>query len=89
MRDPTKFREYADECRRLASRMPEHKETLLSMADAWMGCAKAAEKDEREKRKLTLLKREVPTCDGRGRVPAPRKGRFPFECAGKAEGRSP
>jgi hypothetical protein len=60
MRDPTKFREYADECRRLASRMPEHKETLLSMADAWMGCAKAAERDEREKKKTHSTQKRSP-----------------------------
>src|SRR5437899_1213387 len=40
-------------------------------------------------RKLTLLKREAPTGDGRGRVPGPRKGQLPFECAGKAERRDP
>jgi hypothetical protein len=48
MRDPTKFREYADECRRLARSMPEHREVLLAMADAWIACAGAAEKEERK-----------------------------------------
>src|SRR2546428_4126527 len=51
MRDPTTFRKYADECRRLASVMPEHKDTLLQMAEAWVACAKAAEKKETEKKK--------------------------------------
>jgi hypothetical protein len=45
MRDPTMFRKYAEECRNLARTMPQHKETLLQMADAWMACAEAAEKE--------------------------------------------
>jgi hypothetical protein len=43
MRDPKTFRKYAEECQRLAARMPQHKQTLLEMADAWLACAKAAE----------------------------------------------
>jgi hypothetical protein len=49
MRDSTKFRKYADECRRLARTMPEHKQTLLEMAEVWMTCAKQAEKSEKGK----------------------------------------
>jgi hypothetical protein len=45
MRDPAKFRNYAEECRRLAHSMPaEHRGTLLKMADAWMQCAREAER---------------------------------------------
>jgi hypothetical protein len=45
MRDPKTFRKYADECRRLALALPQHKETLLQMAEAWTACAAEAEKD--------------------------------------------
>jgi hypothetical protein len=45
MRDPAKFRNYAEECRRLANSMPtEHRGTLLKMADAWVQCAREAER---------------------------------------------
>jgi hypothetical protein len=41
MKDVIKFREYAEDCRRLAKSMkPEHKATLL--ADAWDKCAEEA-----------------------------------------------
>ena len=43
MRDPKTFRKYAEECRRLADKMPQHKATLLEMADAWLACANAAD----------------------------------------------
>jgi hypothetical protein len=39
MRDPKIFRKYAEECRRLAAKMPQHEATLLEMADAWLACA--------------------------------------------------
>jgi hypothetical protein len=44
MRDPAKFRKYAEECRRLANTMPEHRGALMKMADAWMDCAREAER---------------------------------------------
>jgi hypothetical protein len=45
MRDPAKFRRYAEECRRLANSMPaEHRGTLFKMADAWIECAREAER---------------------------------------------
>jgi hypothetical protein len=55
MKDVIKFREYAEDCRRLAKSMkPEHKTTLLEMADAWERVAKEAEqgagKTERDRR---------------------------------------
>jgi hypothetical protein len=43
MRDPKAFRKYAEECRRLANKMPEHRTALLEMAEAWLACATAAE----------------------------------------------
>jgi hypothetical protein len=56
MKDVNKFREYAEECRRLAKSMKaEHQPTLLKMADAWDRVAEEREhqdvKGEREKRK--------------------------------------
>jgi hypothetical protein len=54
MKDVMKFREYAEDCRRLAKSMkPEHKATLLEIADAWDQCAdeaaREAGKDEQAK----------------------------------------
>jgi hypothetical protein len=56
MKDVIKFREYAEECRRLAKSMKaEHQSTLLKIADAWDRVAEERErqgdKEEREKRK--------------------------------------
>ena len=56
MKDVIKFREYAEDCRRLAKSMkPEHKATLLEIADAWDRVAEERErqggKEEREKKK--------------------------------------
>jgi hypothetical protein len=42
MKDSVKFKRYAEECRRLANRMPEHKTILLEIADAWIHCAEDA-----------------------------------------------
>jgi hypothetical protein len=48
MKDVMKFRGYADDCRRLSKNMkPEHKVTLLEIADAWDQCAAEAEKEAR------------------------------------------
>jgi hypothetical protein len=45
MEDATKFRRYAEDCRRLAKSMkPEHKAMLLEIADAWDECAEEAER---------------------------------------------
>jgi hypothetical protein len=49
MEDVIKFRRYAEDCRRLANSMkPEHKATLLEIADAWDKCAEEAEREDRE-----------------------------------------
>jgi hypothetical protein len=46
MKDVIKFREYAEDCRRLAKSMKlEHKATLLEIADAW---ERVAEERERQ-----------------------------------------
>jgi hypothetical protein len=46
MKDVMKFKSYAEDCRRLANTMkPEHKTTLLEIADAW---DQVAEEGERE-----------------------------------------
>jgi hypothetical protein len=45
MNDPMTFREYAEDCRRLATSMkPEHKAMLLEIADAWDQVAEEAER---------------------------------------------
>jgi hypothetical protein len=45
MKDFIKLKGYAEDCRRLAKVMkPEHKATLLEIADAWDQCAEEAER---------------------------------------------
>ena len=56
MKDVIQFREYAEDCRRLAKSMKaEHQSTLLKIADAWDRAAEERErqggKEEREKKK--------------------------------------
>ena len=44
MQNPAKFREYAEECRKLATTAKlDHKEKLLEIAKAWDECAKELE----------------------------------------------
>jgi hypothetical protein len=44
MQDPAQFRKYAEECRRLAQfGLPEHRVTLLEIAEAWIKCAEDLE----------------------------------------------
>jgi hypothetical protein len=46
MKDVIKFKEYAEDCRRLAKSMePEHKTRLLEIADAWDRLAEEAERE--------------------------------------------
>jgi len=48
MQNPAKFREYAEECRRLAEQASgKNKETLLMIAEAWTNCAVEAERSEK------------------------------------------
>ena len=44
MQNPAKFREYAEECRKLAETAKAgHKEKLLEIAKAWEDCAREME----------------------------------------------
>jgi len=36
------YRQYAEECRKLARSMPEHRAKLLAMAEVWLELAKKA-----------------------------------------------
>jgi phytoene/squalene synthetase len=48
MQDAKKYREYAEECRRIAQHLPpDQKATLLEIANAWIRCA---ENEERNKK---------------------------------------
>ncbi len=48
MQNPAKFREYAEECRRLAEQANGNsRTTLLIIADAWMNCAMEAERSQK------------------------------------------
>jgi curved DNA-binding protein CbpA len=40
------YRQYAADCRRLAQSMPEHRDKLREIAEAWEMLAENAEKDE-------------------------------------------
>jgi hypothetical protein len=44
MNEESKYREYATSCIRLAEKMPEHRDALLQIAEAWIGLAKELER---------------------------------------------
>jgi hypothetical protein len=45
MQDPAKFREYAEECKRLAKTANgKDRAALLEIAEAWLACAAEAER---------------------------------------------
>jgi hypothetical protein len=48
MQDARTYRQYAEECRKLAKSMPEHRAKLLDMAAVWLDLAIKSElaKDE-------------------------------------------
>jgi hypothetical protein len=51
MEDASTYRQYAEECRKLATSMPQHRAKLLAMAAVWLELAdKAAGKTAKEKR---------------------------------------
>ena len=50
MENANTYRQYAEECRRLANSMPEHRAKLLDMAAVWTDLANKAEAT-RDKRK--------------------------------------
>jgi hypothetical protein len=46
-----KFRDYAAECRRLAGRASENdRKVLMEIAEAWLSCAKEAERKQTSKK---------------------------------------
>ena len=49
MQDANTYRQYAEECRKLAQSMPTHRESLLSMAEVWMDLAEKAEAKQNQK----------------------------------------
>ena len=49
MQDANTYRQYAEECRKLAQSMPEHRESLLNMAAVWMDLAQKAEAKQKQK----------------------------------------
>jgi len=46
MQNPAKFREYAEQCKRLAKTAATEKDgsALLDIAEAWLACAREAER---------------------------------------------
>ena len=51
MQDAQTYRKYAEECRKLAQSMPEHRAKLLDMAAVWTRLAEKAEaKEEKDGR---------------------------------------
>jgi hypothetical protein len=52
MNDAKRFREYAEECRKIAATLPgDQKGRLLEIGKAWEECAKAAEAKEQSQSK--------------------------------------
>jgi hypothetical protein len=52
MQNPAKFREYAEECRRLAEQATgKNRATLLIIAEAWTYCALEAERSQKVREK--------------------------------------
>jgi hypothetical protein len=44
MQDPETYRQYADDCMKLARTMPQHREKLIEMAATWEKLAQTAAK---------------------------------------------
>jgi hypothetical protein len=63
MQNPAKFREYAEECKRLAKTAANEKDriALLEIAEAWLACSLEAErKNKRDGRKaLSACARQI------------------------------
>lgn len=54
MQNPAKFREYAEECRRLAEQTTgKNRATLLIIAEAWTNCALEAERSQKLREKTS------------------------------------
>jgi hypothetical protein len=77
MRESIKFRRYAEDCRRLAKYMkPEHRTTLLEIAEAWDRCAETAERGARNGARGDDSDESIPD-DGTQRAKRNRTGRPP------------
>jgi hypothetical protein len=50
MQNPAKFKDYADECKRLAKSAPNEidRAALLEIAEAWLACAREAERKSKQ-----------------------------------------
>jgi hypothetical protein len=60
MQNPAKFREYAEECRRLAQQSNgKNRATLLIIADAWTNCALEAERSQKLREKAGDLREKA------------------------------
>jgi hypothetical protein len=47
MQNPSRYRQYAQECERIAHKgAPRHRAVLLEIAEAWRRCAEDAERHE-------------------------------------------
>jgi hypothetical protein len=47
MQSPSRYRQYAEECERIArDGAPQHRAVLLEIAQAWRTCAEEAERQE-------------------------------------------
>jgi hypothetical protein len=55
MQNPAKFRDYAEECKRLAktARSDNDRAALLEIAEAWLACADEAERSSSSRRKAS------------------------------------
>jgi hypothetical protein len=51
MEDAKTYRQYADECRKLARSMPDQRAKLLDMAEVWLELATKAERGKDDKQK--------------------------------------
>ena len=51
MEDTKTYRQYAEECRKLARSMPDHRAKLLDMAAVWLELAVKAERSKEQSKK--------------------------------------
>ena len=51
MQDAQTYRDYAEECRKLAAALPQHRASLLDMAAVWANLAEKAERKKQENKK--------------------------------------
>lgn len=73
MKQILRFRQQAEECRRLARHTAnrEHKASLLRMAESWESLEAARQEDIKTKNRLAALKENPdPSADSGNKVPA-------------------